>query len=91
MARIKDTMKVISDTRGKIDKNYDMFASNIIHISNAKVFQICLTPLSRMIKAIISRTFSLMIRHSRRSRTAARLSEIQLISRMGQNFLWLNL
>ncbi|RHF91354.1 hypothetical protein DW650_17335 [Roseburia sp. AM23-20] len=35
MARIKDTMKVISDTRGKIDKNYDMFASNIIHISNA--------------------------------------------------------
>lgn len=28
MARIKDTMKVISDTRGKIDKNYDMFASN---------------------------------------------------------------
>ena len=23
MARIKDTMKVISDTRGKIDKNYD--------------------------------------------------------------------
>ena len=32
MARIKDTMKVISDTRVKID---DMFASNIIHISNA--------------------------------------------------------
>lgn len=59
--------------------------------ARGKVFQICLTPLSRMIKAIISRTFSLTKRHSRRSRTAARLSGIQLISRMGQNFLWLNL
>ena len=35
MARIKDTMKVVSDTRGRIDKNYTMFASNIVHISNA--------------------------------------------------------
>ena len=56
-----------------------------------KVFQICLTPLSRMIKAIISRTFSLTKRHSRRSRIAARLLETQLISRMGQNSPWLNL
>ena len=52
---------------------------------------VCLISKARMIKAIISRTFSLTKRHSRRSRTAARLSGIQLISRMGQNFLWLNL
>lgn len=35
MARIKNTMKVVNDTRGKIDKNYAMFASNIVHINNA--------------------------------------------------------
>ena len=38
MARIKDTMKVVSDTRCKIDKNYTIFASNIVHINNAFCF-----------------------------------------------------
>lgn len=35
MGKVKDTMYVVENTKGKVDDNYSMYLTNIIHIKES--------------------------------------------------------